>query len=58
MSRWRVTLEARDTLLRALVPALSVPDFLQRGRHLAQALQVRRPRRPMQLVEAGKILIR
>ena len=58
LSRWRVTLEARDTLLRALAPALSVPAFLQRGRHLARALQVWRPRRPMQLVEAGKILSR
>jgi len=49
-------LEARDALLRVLVPALSLQQFLRRGRNVARALRVLRPHRPMQLLSAGKIM--
>jgi hypothetical protein len=58
LSRWRATLEARDTLLQVLAPALSLPTFLERGPQIARALQVLRPRRPMQLIQVGEILNR
>ncbi len=56
MSRWRLVLEARDTLLAVIVPALKLRRFLVRGRALARALQVNRPQRPMQLSRVAKIL--
>ena len=39
MSRWRLVLEARDTLRAALVPALSIGHWLRRGRAIARALR-------------------
>jgi hypothetical protein len=51
-------IEARDALLPVVAPALSVQTILRRGRHIARALQVLRPNRPMQLSQTAKILIR
>jgi len=51
-------IEARDALLAVIAPALRLRTFLRRGRQIARALRVLRPRRPMQLSEAAKILIR
>jgi hypothetical protein len=51
-----LVLEARDALLGVIVPSLSLGTFLHRGRAIARALQVRRPKRPMQLCKAAKIL--
>jgi len=58
LSRWRLVIEARDALLRVIVPALSLRHFLRRGRSVARTLRVIRPRRPMQLLSAAKILRR
>ena len=57
MSRWRLVLEARDTLLSVIVPAMKLRHFLRRGRAIARALRVIRPARPMQLSGAAKILV-
>lgn len=51
-------LEARDTLLAVIAPAISLQKFLSRGRTLARALRVIRPRRPMQLTKAARLLAR
>lgn len=56
VSRWRLMLEARDTLLAVIVPAMKLSRFLRRGRALARALRVIRPARPMQLSRAARIL--
>lgn len=58
LSRWRLVLEARDTLQAVMAPALSLGTFLQRGRAIARALRVIRPKRPMQLVRMESILTR
>jgi hypothetical protein len=50
-----LVIEARDALLSVIAPALSLRKFLRRGRAIARALRVIRPRRPMQLSEAAKI---
>ncbi len=57
MSRWRLVLEARDTLKAALVPALSIGHWLRRGRAIAKALRVLRSGRPMQLSQAATIVV-
>jgi hypothetical protein len=56
VSRWRLVLEARDTLLAVIVPVLPLRQFLRRGRALAHALRVIRPARPLQLSRAARIL--
>jgi hypothetical protein len=56
LSRWRLVLEARDTLLNVLVPALRMRRFLRRGAAIARALRVIRPRRPMQLSQIARII--
>jgi hypothetical protein len=48
-------MEARDALLAVIAPALHLQTFLRRGRAIAKALCVRRPRRPLQLSTASKI---
>ena len=55
-SRWRVILEARDSLLRILVPAVSLRHFLVHGRTIAHRLAINRPQRPMQLTQTTRIL--
>ena len=49
-------LEARDTLLRVIVPALPLRRFLQRGRAIARAFCITRKNRPMQLTRVREIL--
>jgi len=49
-------LEARDTLLSVIAPALPLKKFLRRGHAIAQSLRVNRPNRPMQLSRLGNIL--
>jgi len=49
-------LEARDALLAVIAPALRLGTFLRRGRAIARALQVHRPKRPMQLFTVAQIL--
>jgi hypothetical protein len=56
LSRWRIVLEARDTLLAVIVPALPLRHFLKRGPAIARRLLVRRPNRPMQLSKLRGIL--
>ena len=53
-----MVLEARDTLLAVIVPALPLGTFLRRGRAIARAMRVHRPGRPMQLSKAANILVR
>jgi hypothetical protein len=53
-----LTLEARDALLAVIVPALKLCQFIRRGRAIAKALGVLRPKRPMQMLKVAKILIR
>lgn len=50
-----MVLEARDALLRILVPALSLEHFIAHGRTIAQRLAVHRPQRPMQVGQLLKI---
>jgi hypothetical protein len=42
-------LEARDTLLAVIAPALRLQKFIQRGPAIARSLRVSRPNRPMQM---------
>ena len=49
-----MVLEARDTLLAVLVPALKVTTFLRRGKAIARKFRVNRPGRPMQLSRAAE----
>jgi hypothetical protein len=49
--RWRLFIEARDTLRRALAPALSMQEFLQRGKVLRHVLS-RAPRKRKRQVRA------
>jgi hypothetical protein len=58
MSRWRVVLEARDALLHAIAPALTVGRFIQRGHAIARSLRTIRRNRPMQLSLIRPILCR
>jgi hypothetical protein len=51
-----VVLEARDTLLRVIVPALKLRTFLHRGPKLASRLAVNRPKRPLQMNKMAEIL--
>ena len=50
-------MEARDTLLAVIAPALTLRRFLRRGPAIARALRVLRPNRPMQLLQARSILV-
>jgi hypothetical protein len=52
-----MVLEARDSLLAVIAPALPLRRFLRRGRAIARALRVIRPKRPMQLAAARRILV-
>jgi hypothetical protein len=49
-----VVLEARDTLLAVVVPALKVETFLRRGKAIARKFRVNRPARPMQMSQAAE----
>jgi len=49
-------LEARDALLRVIVPTLSLKQFISSGKVLARALAVNRPTRPMQLFHLAHLL--
>lgn len=51
-----MVLEARDALLAVIAPALSLRIFLRRGRAIARALRVIRPKRPMQMLRLTKLL--
>src|SRR5215813_4893170 len=55
LSRWRLTLEARDALLAVIAPALKLRHLIGRGKSLARALRVNRPKRPMQMSKAAMI---
>ena len=47
-------LEARDTLLSVIAPALKLRTFLRRGSAIARALRVIRAKRPLQMYNAQK----
>ena len=55
VSRWRVFGEVRDCLQRVLAPPLSLPHLLRRGRVIALASRIRRPKRPLQMTQIRQI---
>jgi hypothetical protein len=55
VSRWRVVLEVRDCLVRTLAPPLNLQHLLRRGRVIALASRIRRPKRPLQMTQIRQI---
>ena len=55
-SRWRLFLEARDTLRQALAPALPLGHLFAHGARIAKRLGVHRPKRPPQIIGLTKLI--
>jgi hypothetical protein len=58
VSRWRVFLEARDTLRQVLAQPIPLSQLIRHGRQIALALRVKRRNRPMQLTQLRRIFAR
>lgn len=55
-SRWRLYLEARDTLVQTLAPALKLSHLLKNGQRIAKRTRVKRPDRPLHTLQCIRIL--
>lgn len=54
-SRWRLFIEARDSLRGILAPRLSLSHLLANGPGIAARARVKRPKRPLQSVRMDAI---
>lgn len=54
-SRWRLFIEARDSLVGILAPRLSLRHLLANGPKIARRARVKRPRRPLQGVKLNQL---
>jgi hypothetical protein len=57
-SRWRLFIEARDSLRGVLAPRLRLEHLLRNGPRIARRARVKRPQRPLQTVALHRLASR